>query len=229
MAQLRSSRSKHRHFVLAKKLNLGNFLSRRFMFFQGKNYDVKKLVVVAGVLFAAASPASATVLTFDNLSGSGVLADGYGGINWGGIWNYYDSDQTPYTPESPPERIYATLGTQLPSFSFIADSVFSGVYVSGLGSVSGPIGFNLYLGGNLVGTSSGTVDPSSTPTLLSSAYFGKVDTVQFTGSADYYTLDNVAFNTSTVPLPASAPMFGAALMALGAVGYGMKRKAKAAA
>ncbi len=30
---------------------------------------------------------------------------------------------------------------------------------------------------------------------------------------------------SAVPLPASAPMFGAALMALGAVGYGMKRKA----
>ena len=34
---------------------------------------------------------------------------------------------------------------------------------------------------------------------------------------------------SAVPLPASAPMFGAALIALGAVGYGMKRKAKSAA
>ena len=33
---------------------------------------------------------------------------------------------------------------------------------------------------------------------------------------------------STVPLPASAPMFGAALLALGAVGYGMKREKAAA-
>ena len=34
---------------------------------------------------------------------------------------------------------------------------------------------------------------------------------------------------STVPLPASAPMFGAALMALGAVGYSLKRKTASAA
>ena len=34
--------------------------------------------------------------------------------------------------------------------------------------------------------------------------------------------------TPTVPLPASAPMFGAALLALGAVGYGAKRKKAAA-
>jgi hypothetical protein len=34
---------------------------------------------------------------------------------------------------------------------------------------------------------------------------------------------------SSVPLPASAPMFGAALVALGVVGYGLKRKTKVAA
>ena len=33
---------------------------------------------------------------------------------------------------------------------------------------------------------------------------------------------------SAVPLPSSAPMFGAALLALGAVGYSLKRKGKAA-
>lgn len=41
-------------------------------------------------------------------------------------------------------------------------------------------------------------------------------------------LDNVSVNISSVPLPASAPMFGAALLALGAVGFGMKRKRAAA-
>lgn len=34
---------------------------------------------------------------------------------------------------------------------------------------------------------------------------------------------------SAVPLPASAPLFGAALLALGAVGYGMKRRKTVAA
>ena len=49
-----------------------------------------------------------------------------------------------------------------------------------------------------------------------------------TGSSTGDTI-TVNINVSTVPLPASAPMFGAALMALGAVGYGLKRKGKAAA
>jgi hypothetical protein len=40
-------------------------------------------------------------------------------------------------------------------------------------------------------------------------------------------LDGVSL--SSVPLPASAPMFGAALAALGAIGYGLKRKKAAAA
>lgn len=39
----------------------------------------------------------------------------------------------------------------------------------------------------------------------------------------------VTISLSTVPLPASAPMFGAALLGLGAVGYGVKRRKAAAA
>lgn len=53
--------------------------------------------------------------------------------------------------------------------------------------------------------------------------------------ADWHTgrdrtgLDNVLVSTgtlppSTVPLPASAPMFGATLLVLGALGYGLKRR-----
>ncbi len=44
------------------------------------------------------------------------------------------------------------------------------------------------------------------------------------------SLNGVAtVGVGAVPLPASAPMFGAALMALGVVGYGLKRTEKAAA
>lgn len=42
-------------------------------------------------------------------------------------------------------------------------------------------------------------------------------------------LGPVSYTLSAVPLPASAPMFGAALLALGAIGYGMRRKQGASA
>lgn len=56
------------------------------------------------------------------------------------------------------------------------------------------------------------------------------DTLTFTelgGTAYGTALDNVS--VSAVPLPASAPMFGAALVVLGTIGYGLKRRASAAA
>ncbi|MCW6513153.1 VPLPA-CTERM sorting domain-containing protein [Lichenifustis flavocetrariae] len=49
------------------------------------------------------------------------------------------------------------------------------------------------------------------------------------GSGNTFSVETVAPSLSAVPLPASAPMFGTALIALGAVGFGMKRKAKATA
>lgn len=57
-------------------------------------------------------------------------------------------------------------------------------------------------------------------------------TYEFIGgtiSDSYGDLVRGEFTISNVPLPASAPMFGAALLALGAVGYGVKRKRAAAA
>ena len=55
---------------------------------------------------------------------------------------------------------------------------------------------------------------------------GAYDSVSF-GSIQSDSFEFAAL--STVPLPASAPMFGGALVALGAVGYGVKRKKAAAA
>lgn len=52
----------------------------------------------------------------------------------------------------------------------------------------------------------------------------------FPGGDTNYGHNSVAvFAVSAVPLPSSAPMFGAALLAIGAVGYGVKRKKAAAA
>ena len=49
------------------------------------------------------------------------------------------------------------------------------------------------------------------------------------GGFDASTLDTITVDVSAVPLPASASLFGAALTALGAAGYGLKRKKAAAA
>jgi hypothetical protein len=56
---------------------------------------------------------------------------------------------------------------------------------------------------------------------------GTFNAVEFSSTGPALEFSNVA--VSNVPLPASAPMFGAALLALGAIGYGVKRKSKAAA
>ena len=61
--------------------------------------------------------------------------------------------------------------------------------------------------------------------------FNNLTSVTFSGTGSYptteFALDNVVL--STVPLPASAPMFGAAILVLGTVGHRLKRRKAAAA
>ena len=165
-------------------------------------FDMRFSKLVAGAALAvvclAANPANAVVVTFDDLSGSGVVADGYGGIDWGGVWEYYDSDQSPYTPASGTQRIYSR---QDPSpFTFSGGPVvFNGAAFSGI-DIAGPISFGLYLNNVLVHTSSSLV-ASSTPTFLSSGYAGLVDSVDVNGNL-YFVMDNVTYN-GVVPEPAT--------------------------
>src|SRR4051812_10099560 len=62
------------------------------------------------LLALAAAPAQAdpVVVSFDDLVGQATVPQGYGGINWGGVWTSYDWAQAPYTPHSPPNtsRVY---------------------------------------------------------------------------------------------------------------------------
>lgn len=66
-------------------------------------------------------------------------------------------------------------------------------------------------------TSSVTIDPSFT-----------IDPAYGSGYSISYSDGIGATSVSAVPLPASAPMFGAALLALGAAGFGMRRRRHAA-
>ena len=76
-----------------------------------------------------------------------------------------------------------------------------------------------------LGALSSTVGRSySRPDLIFSTAFGDFN-LESIGETTFTAIANV----SPVPLPASLPMFSAALLGLGAVGFGMKRKSKAAA
>lgn len=174
---------------------------------------------------------AATVVTFDDLAGNGTVADGYGGVNWGGGWFYYDVEQPPYTASSPFTRVYHQGSNSL---SFIDDVVFVGAVFSGYGPNDGTnfsgISFELLLNGVTVATSA-SLGASSIPTFLASGYSGLVDQVRVLGGLDsadtrnfgYFVMDDVTY-ISAVPVPASLPLL---LSGLGVVGLiGLRRKQK---
>ncbi len=91
-----------------------------------------------------ASSHAGVVVTFDDLP-DGTVPDGYGGINWGGVWTNYTEPQFPYTPESPPGRVYTPeTGAGEYSFSFVnPGQVFNGAYFAGDSSAT--LYFDLYV------------------------------------------------------------------------------------
>jgi hypothetical protein len=175
-------------------------------------------------VLAMASPASATVVTFDDLS-DGTVPDGYGGINWNGNWFAYQESQPPYTPESPPVRIYdGQIGGD--SFNFLTPSVFNGAYFAG--NSFAVTDFQLYNGATLVWTS-GSIAPTSTPAFLASGYSGLVTQVDVVStSPDFFVMDNVTFNVSATPLPSTWTMLIAGFAALGFFAFRGNRKGSAA-
>ncbi len=76
-----------------------------------------------------------------------------------------------------------------------------------------------------------TFTPAGSPLTAAHSYFvtltasGEFSAVEFSSSGNSLEFSNV----SAVPLPAAAPMFGAALLALAGLGCGAKRKRAAAA
>lgn len=172
---------------------------------------LKDLGFAAALAVAGATGASAaTVVNFDDLTGSGVLADGYGGINWGGAWSYYDLAQNPYTPSSGTERIYTTGNAPSGSFSFANAVSFLGFEVSGISAFD--VSYEMFYNNILVATSS-VLFPSSTPSFLSSGYAGLVDKVSISTSASFgfFVVDDVTYSASPVPVPAGGLMLLAGL------------------
>ena len=171
-------------------------------------------VVAFVALLAAPALAGATVLTFEDLAGSGAIADGYGGINWGGQWQHYGDPQAPYTPHSGSQRIYNLPRDSDIPFFFISDVVFGGGWFAGVANFA-QVGWDLYYNGVLVHSTPRSFI-SDTPLFIGSGYGGLVDEVRvFSSQGDFYVIDDIEFNAA-IPEPASLTLLGAGLAGLAA-------------
>ncbi len=157
------------------------------------------------VLAIAAPFASATVVTFDDLTGDGLVPANYAGLDWSGSsWFQYAGEQAPYTPHSGDRR--ATLGVDGSSatsaIGFLTPSTFQGAWFSGFDGVN--VAVDLYLGGSLVSSTS-LLNLSDSPAFLASGYAGLVDRLVFrSNDPAFFVMDDLTF--AAVPEPASGAL-----------------------
>ncbi len=173
--------------------------------------------LVLALAGACAAPfASATVLTFDDITGDELVAANYGGLDWSaGDWFAFGGEQAPFTPHSGDVRVASGFGDpdSATAIGLGAGETFQGAWFAGYEDVS--VTFKLYEHGALVATSS-TLATSATPTWLASGYGGLVDEV-IVSSADQgaWVMDDFTFSAA-VPEPGSMALMASGLLALAA-------------
>lgn len=176
-----------------------------------------KKVSIAALMFllvlVLGAQAHATVVTFEDAP-DGPVVDGYGGINWGGVWTNYSQSQFPYTPHSGTHRAYANTDSFEVPFSFVTpDAQFNGAWISGYAFAT--VQFILY-NDSLAVWSSAVLTPSDIPTFLASGYTGAVDKVGvLSPGQDFYVMDDVTYSAGNpIPEPTTLTLLGGGIVAL---------------
>jgi hypothetical protein len=175
--------------------------------------------LTVGVLAIVVESAVATVIDFDDLTGSGTVPTNYQGLTWTG-WGHYDRAQAPYYSSSPSTRIYHSHGNN-PLIEFGQTVTFEGLWIAGFSTGQYVIG---YQAGNPVFTSSPQANDLSTfGTFLNLNW--DVDAISvysewYAGSYAYYVLDDIKYTARGANVPDSGmtlSMLGGALGLLGLV------------
>lgn len=167
---------------------------------------ISRIAVLGALLLGLCTAGRAhaqTVVTFDDLTGVGLVPEGYGGLNWGpSAWTHYGTLDPPFTPHSPSERVYSD--EVMTPFTFITPDTFDGAWFAGQSDTT--VRFDLYDGSDTLIGSSGTLTVNDTPTFLASGYAGLVKTVRVvTNRERCYVMDDVTYGKPDGP-PPSTPM-----------------------
>ena len=198
-------------------------------------------------LFGGLHQASAAILTFDTATfpGTGIPlsvtgSDGDVFTFEAGSGSQFESFASGFVGSYPLGTYFlaAGLGNTTPitvSFSNIITSIEIPVSSDRVGNSPYSSTVNFYDGTKLVDSvtkAGNTLNPAEVFKYEGAITSAVISTLVDSSYAPFgYTqnLGPLTYSVSSVPLPASAPMFGAALLVLGGIGYGVKRKVTASA
>ncbi len=176
---------------------------------------MRQFLILLAVLAVCLSPASAGVLTFDDIPNASEVAmpAGYGGFTWSSSWwieswaeytNTYGNTYPFPTPENTAFNGYGDLNVSMSGAPF----TFNGAYFTGWAAnnsyawhTATAVTVTGYLSGNPLWSTSVALPANAFVWLAGGA--AAVDTLVFTSSAsgNWWLMDNFTFNESAVPEP----------------------------
>lgn len=176
---------------------------------------------VLGLVVSVALPGSASAQIVETYEAFGSCDNNstiglFNGINYENEFICYNDVQFPYNPNSGIARLRWNVGgpTTEAFFSFAAPTTFQGAFFAGAGP---SVYFELFLNNVLVSTS-GILNSSSTPTFLATNYLGMVDRIRVIGDGDQIILDDLTWGgpSGTVPEPATMTLMAIGLGSMAA-------------
>jgi hypothetical protein len=170
-------------------------------------------ILVALVFMTAVQSRAATIIDFDDLTGSGAVPTDYKGLTWTG-WAYYDSPQDPYFASSGATRVYNEPRTNANLIEFNQTVTLESLWMAGYGAGQYVIG---YSGGVAIFTSTPQANDFNPFGGFLSLNWAGIDAISIyaetvSGIQDHYILDDITFTARSTSVPDS----GLTLVWLGA-------------